>query len=192
MNENKKIADYMFELGMLKRFKRTGWWLAKVKDPEDIADHVYRSSMLSLILGKREGADADRCMKMNLVHDNQEARTLDLNKVTQRYIDNKEGEMNAFKEQVNELPDEMKDEFISLFEEFEEQKTKESIISRDADLLECAITAKEYLEVGYKDCQDWIDNCEKLLKTKSAKNILEEVKKGNTNEWYFKLKKIKR
>jgi len=50
----------------------------------------------------------------------------------------------------------------------------------------------EYIEIGYQDCNDWITNTEKLLQTESAKQILQDMKKGNSAQWYMKLKKISR
>jgi hypothetical protein len=38
--------------------------------------------------------------------------------------------------------------------------------------------------------QDWINNVEKALKTKSAKQLLELIKKGNSNDWWRDLKYI--
>lgn len=188
----KALVRFLYELGQLKTSKRTGWWFTKVKDPESIADHVYRTSVLGFLLGKMEKANAERCMMICLVHDNQEARTLDFNKVAARYIQSKEAENIAFSDQVADLPAEIKDEFLALYKEYAEQKTKEAIIAKDADLLECAFTAKEHIEIGYTDCEDWIKNAESLLKTASAKKMMQEMKKTKSSEWYLSLKKISR
>lgn len=32
-------AGFLMEMGMLKRAKRSGWWITGVKDPETIAEH---------------------------------------------------------------------------------------------------------------------------------------------------------
>ena len=45
----KGIARYLFELGQLKRVKRSGWWVAGVDQPESVADHSFRCAALSLI-----------------------------------------------------------------------------------------------------------------------------------------------
>ncbi|GGP44124.1 hypothetical protein GCM10010214_16250 [Streptomyces abikoensis] len=39
----KGTAGFLLEMGMLKRAKRSGWWIAGVKDPETIAEHSFRS-----------------------------------------------------------------------------------------------------------------------------------------------------
>ena len=61
-----------------------------------------------------------------------------------------------------------------------------------ADLLENAFQAKEYIEIGYKDAQNWIDNIRTILKTGSAKKLLDEIEKTSSNEWWKNLKKIDR
>ena len=68
--------------------------------------------------------------------------------------------------------------------------TKAGIIARDADLLEVAATAKELYEKGYEYAKDWIKNVSLKLRTKSAKKLLEEMEKVNSNEWWQGLKKL--
>jgi putative hydrolases of HD superfamily len=186
----KNIAKFFLELGQLKRVKRSGWWLAGIKDPETIAEHSYRSAIMARILAELEGADVNKVTTMMLIHDIPEARINDLHKVGSRYIDFKKAEKAAFKEQLERLPKKIADEFYSLFIEMGEKKTKEAIIAKDVDLLECAIQAKEYLDQNYKDAQNWIDNVEKGLKTKSAKEILKILKKSGANDWWYGLKHI--
>ncbi len=77
-----------------------------------------------------------------------------------------------------------------MFLEYEDRTTKEGIVAKDADMLETAFQAKEYVDLGYKTCQDWIDNVEKCLKTKSAKTLLKEMKKIEFTDWWRGLKKI--
>ena len=47
-------------------------------------------------------------------------------------------------------------------------------IAKDADLLEQAFAAKEYMEAGHAAANDWIINIRKVLYTKSAKQLLEK------------------
>jgi putative hydrolases of HD superfamily len=186
----KKICNYIFELGTLKKFAHSGVKLAGVKDPDTIAEHVYRSAIIGYVLAKMEKADASKVAMICLFHDNAECRVTDLHKVARRYIDPDEGEIKAYKEQVSGFPPETAKELTNLFTEFEEAKTKEGILARDADMLEMAFQAKEYMETGYKACQDWIDNVENNIKSKSAKTLLKTMKKTGFTEWWIGLKKI--
>lgn len=186
----KKICNYIFELGTLKKFQHSGVKLAGVKDSDTIAEHVYRTSIIGYVLAKMEKADASKTALICLFHDNAECRITDLHRVARRYINTKEGETKAYKEQVSGFPPETAKELTSLFMEFENAKTREGILARDADMLETAFQAKEYLELGYKACQDWLDNTEKVIKSKSAKSLFKTMKKTGFAEWWTGLKNI--
>jgi putative hydrolases of HD superfamily len=188
--DHKKICDYIFELGALKKFHHSGTRLAGVKEPDTIAEHVYRTSIIAYILAGLEKADQSKAAMICLIHDNAEARITDLHRVARRYLDTSDGEKKAFQEQTATLPEDTAKTFNKYFAEFEEPTSKEGIIARDADMLETAFQAKEYLDLGYKACQDWIDNVGKCLKTREAKKIFNKMKKTGFTEWWRGLKKI--
>lgn len=187
----KEITKLFYELGQLKRVKRAGWWMAKIDEPESDAEHGLRTVMIGRILAQLENVDYHKVADMLLFHDLHECRINDLHKVGRRYINHDNAKKAAFKEAISRLPKDMADHFYNLFLEFEDKDTPEAIVAKDADLLECAIQAKEYVEIGYKDAQNWIDNVTKRLKTKSAKKILDLVKRTDSNEWWKGLKNIK-
>jgi putative hydrolase of HD superfamily len=185
-----KICNYIFELGVLKKFQHSGTKMAGVKDPDTIAEHAYRTAIIGYILATMEKANPEKTALMCLLHDNAEARITDLHKVARRYIDSKDAEMQAYTDQTENLPYEIGKTFLDLFQEYEHPKNKEAVIARDADMLETAFQAKEYLDMGYKACQDWISNVEKSVKTKSAKTLLKTMKKTDFTAWWRGLKKI--
>jgi putative hydrolases of HD superfamily len=41
------VASYLFEMGVMKHARRTGWWIAGVRDPESIAEHSFRTAVLA-------------------------------------------------------------------------------------------------------------------------------------------------
>ncbi|MCI31846.1 HD domain-containing protein 2-like, partial [Trifolium medium] len=49
--------------------KRSGWVRRDVKNPESIADHMYRMSLMALIAPDVPGLDRNKCIKMTIVHD---------------------------------------------------------------------------------------------------------------------------
>jgi len=188
----KEIMKFFYEIGQLKRVKRSGWWIAKIKDPESVAEHSFRTAIIGYVLSKLENVDSYKVLLMCLFQDVPEARLNDLHKVGHRYVDFRKAEKDAFNEQLERLPKESREELKELFEDFQTHKSKEGVVAKDADLLECAVTAKEYIEIGYKDAQNWIDNVEKYLKTKSAKEFLEIMKKTGSDSWWQGLKKTAR
>lgn len=104
----------------------------------------------------------------------------------------RKAEKIAFKEQLERLPRESAEELLKLFMEFSSDSSKEGIVARDADLLENALSAKEYMDLGHKEAVRWIKNIKKLLKTESAKKLLKEIEKTNSKSWSFGLKKTER
>jgi len=185
------LSNFFYELGQLKRVKRSGWWLINIKDPESIAEHSHRASMIAYVLAKLESVNPERTALLVLFHDIHEARLNDLHKVGQRYIDFKTAETAAHKAQVEPLGAIGKD-ILNMHEELKNQKTNESIVARDADLLECLTQAREYKKSGYIDAQNWIDNIKTLLVTESAKKLAKELENTDPNDWWRGLKKSER
>ena len=186
----KEIANFLYELGMLGRLRRQGPYLAGIKDPETIAQHSHRASIIAYILAKMENVNVEKTVLMTMFHDVPETRMTDLNKVTRRYFKVKEPEEIIIKEQTQNLPENIKQSIRSLLDEFNEKESKEAVVARDADYLECAIQAKEYMEQGTRAMADWIKNCEKGVRTNSAKKLISKIKDTNTIEWWDNLKQL--
>jgi len=183
----KDVAKYIFESGELKRVKRSGWWTSKVKDPESVAEHTFRTALIAFILAKMEKMDEKKLCCAALFHDMHETRTLDLHKIHARYAKLPEDtKRKVVEDQLENLPEEVRKSIGEVYALSE----KEKILLKDADLLECAFQAKEYLEIGYRDCENWIANITKLLKTDSAKKLLDVLKTTDSKEWWKGLKLI--
>ena len=189
--DEKKLVDFLHEAGQLKRVKRTGWWLEGVKDPESVAEHSYRTTIIAYFLAKIEGADAYKTAMICLFHDIHETRLNDSHKLAQRYINLEKAEKECLKEQFSMLGNEGK-EIFSLINKIGDEKTKEAVIAKDADLLEDALQAKEYYEIGHKTAIEHINRIKKLVKLDSSKRILKIIEKNSSYEWFKELKKLER
>jgi putative hydrolase of HD superfamily len=80
-------TGFLLEMGMLKRAKRSGWWIAGVKDPETIAEHSFRTALVGAVLAMMEGADPAKVALMCVFHDTQETRIGDIPHIGRRYLD---------------------------------------------------------------------------------------------------------
>ena len=118
-----------------------------------------------------------------------ESRIGDIHKVANRYV--KVEEEKVAKEQTEKLGN-LGGDILHMHEQIENRSTAAGIIAKDADMLDMAFTAKAYTEIGYEYAKDWMNNIEKILKTESAKELFNELKKSNSNEWWQKLKKMKK
>ncbi|MFC1754637.1 HD family hydrolase [Thermoproteota archaeon] len=189
---NKKILNFISEAGLLKRVRRSGWWVLGIKDAETVAEHSFRCAVIGYIIAKMEEVFPYKVLVMTIFGDIHEARISDLHKMAQRYADFQGAEDKAFTEQIEELSGPIKGEMVDLREEYRAQKSKESIIARDADILECLIQAREYEEHGYKEASKFTKKAPSFLKTKSAKKLWNLAKTMKLNEWWEKLSDFKR
>ncbi|MBU0684066.1 MAG: HD domain-containing protein [Candidatus Omnitrophica bacterium] len=181
------ILDFIAEAGKLKQVKRSGWWMVGIPNEESVAEHSFRAAVIGYVLAKMENADVSKVLAMTLFNDLHEARINDLHKVAHRYLDVRTAEKKAFEEQISGLDKTMRQELQSIRKEHDTQKTVESIISRDADILECLIQAKEYVDAGYNNAKKFFKEGPKHLKTKSAKKLWQNTKVWNSNSWWEKL-----
>jgi hypothetical protein len=65
------------------------------------------------------------------------------------------------------------------------------MVAKDADILECAMQAREYQVQGYDAAVDWLDRANDRLKCDSSKKLLSILKHSDPNEWWKKLKDMK-
>ncbi len=187
----KKIIDFLYETGQLKRVRRSGWWLINIDDPESVAEHSHRAAVIGYFLARLEKVDVYKVVLMCVFNDIHEARLNDLHKVGHRYINFKGAEAKAHTEQLSAL-DGYGDELLELLTDFQKRGSKEANVARDADILENALQAREYIKIGYQDAQNWIDNIRKILATESGKKLLKAIEETDPNDWWRNLKKIER
>ena len=169
--DTKKTLDFIAEAGMLKRIKRSGWWMLGLPEEESVAEHSFRCAVIGYVLARMEKAEPYKVVMMSLFNDLHEARINDLHKVAHRYLNVREAEKAAFAGQIEGLDAVFKKELGALRGEHDAQKTRESLIARDADILECLIQAKEYSDLGYKSAKKFFRAAPSHLKTKSAKKL---------------------
>lgn len=186
------VLNFISEAGMLKRAERSGWSVVGIKEKESIADHSFRCAMIGYMLARCERRDPYKVLLMTLFGDIHEARITDLHKMAQRYIDLSAAENVSFYEQIDDLPQFLKKELRDMRQEYIAQKTHESIIARDADILECLLQAKEYCEFGYRQAASFTKKAPRCLVTRSAKALWKKAKKSNINDWWKHLSDFKR
>ena len=152
--ELKNIAAFFHLVGRLKLEKRRGWVLRGVKDCESVADHSFRLCLMALVFAQRQGLDADRALKLAVVHDLPEAVCGDVAvrvKEEMQKVSNKEKkglEENALKREMELLPAGIARGIKELWEEYEARETKEAKLVYELDRLEAIFQAAEYEKAG--------------------------------------------
>jgi putative hydrolases of HD superfamily len=180
---------YLYEIGQLKRVRRSGWWIAGIQYPESVAEHSFRAAVIGFILASIEGADPYRTMAISLFHDVHEARLNDHHKVGQRYINLKSVEPMAAADQRGRLPEKVASSLEDIFQAYHQNGSLEAQLAHDADLLECLVQAREYQSQGFPDVQEWIDSCLAGLKSETAKQIAQDCLAYDPSTWWQDLKK---
>lgn len=189
---HQNALNFFAEAGLLKKIKRSGWWVAGIKDPESVAEHSFRCAVIGYYLAHLEKVDPYKVLVMTLFNDIHEARINDLHKMGHFYIDFKAAEKKAFKGQVEHLDAAIKKELARLRFDFDDQRTKESIVARDADILECLIQAKEYYDNGYLGAKKFFNKAPGFLRTKSSKKLWQAVKGWHSSLWWQGIVKFER
>jgi putative hydrolase of HD superfamily len=174
--------SFIFEAGMLKRAKRTGWWIAGVKEPESIADHSFRTAIIGTVLAGIEGADPARVALLCLLHDTQETRTGDIAHIGRRYLTATDNQ-TVTADQVSACPPAVADAIGSAVAEYEAAETLEAVVARDANKLECLVQAVEYRHQGMDAVQPWIDSSRAELRTTAALRLADAALAGDPLSW---------
>lgn len=66
----KGLLNFFIEVGKLKRMPRRGWVINQIKNPESIAEHIFRAAILGWVLGERKkGFNIEKLIKIALIHD---------------------------------------------------------------------------------------------------------------------------
>ncbi|MCX6731203.1 MAG: HD domain-containing protein [Candidatus Roizmanbacteria bacterium] len=178
----KSIANFIFELGQLKRIKHEGWRIIGVDNPETVAAHCLRAAQIGYILAVMEEYENPyEVVTAVTFKDIGECRLGDIHRTASRYIKNvKKFEEKAITEQLTEVSF-MKDDIYRLWNETDFRTTKMGNIAKDANMLEMAFTAQELVDQGNVGALQWRDNFKTVLKTKSALELFEELRVVGSN-----------
>jgi putative hydrolase of HD superfamily len=180
-------TGFLYEIGLLKRYKRTGWSQVGVPLPESIADHSFRVSVIASVVAAMEGADPQRAAFLALWHDSQETRTTDIPHLTKKYISAASNEQ-VTQDQVAGLPASVASMIEAAVAEYEAAETHEARCARDADKLDCLLQAREYQEQGHGNVQAWVDSSLAALTTASGKQLAHEAIAQNSLDWLERAK----
>lgn len=177
----KKLADFLFEAGMLKRTPRTGFQFLG-SGSESVAEHILRTVYTAYCLSyMAKNIDKNKLILLALFHDFLEARTGDLNYMNKKYTTT--DEKKAMEDAINDLPFEK--EVRALFNELWEEKTYEAKLAKDADNLELLLQLKEQKDLGNPYANDWIQFTLQRIVTEEGKILAEEILNTDSTEWWF-------
>lgn len=177
----KNLANFLFEVGMLKKTPRTGYQFLG-SGQESVADHSLRTTVIGFSLAKRLGLDWTRVVVMCLFHDLAEARIGDMNYVNRIYS--------------SSLPEQALQDALSgtgldqaimpLYRELEGVKTIEASLAQDADQLDLILSLKEEQDLGNPYAPRWLKHALDRLRTEVAKELAQAILSTDHTDWWFK------
>ena len=165
------LLDFLIEVGKLKRMPRRGWVINQIKNPESIAEHVFRAAILGWVLGeKKKGFNIEKLIKIVLIHDLCEVYSGDITpydsilpkskkllkelmrtwprfsngEKKKRFSRKYKKEKEGLEKLISKLPLKLKKEIKTLWLDYEKGLTPEGRFFHQADRMENFLQAYEY------------------------------------------------
>ena len=177
-----RLDDFMRLAIKLKGIDRTGWVISEVSNPEHVGDHSFSTALISFLLARRTGLDANKCMLMALIHDLNEVFTGDIAtrfNESDQVIDNKSkrklGEESTAKIFAY-LPKEESSYLLEIAKEYLLGESPESKLVHQADTLDSILLLREYsarMKPGMKE--EFMLTAGKKIDTKEFRYLYEKV-----------------
>jgi putative hydrolase of HD superfamily len=178
--ELSRIADFLFEAGMLRKTPRSGYQFLGTGQ-ENVAEHSFRTSVIGYVLARRMGADVGHTVCLCLFHDIHEARIGDFNYVNRIY--NTCDVEKALRHATEGTG--MGKEMIEQWRELEATQTLEARIAQDADQLDFILNLKEEADLGNTFAAKWLDGALPRLRTEEARELADEIMRTGIDRWWF-------
>ena len=167
----KELLNFFIEIGKLKKMPRKGWVINQIKNPESIAEHVFRVTIMTWILGqKKNNFNVEKLLKMALIHDLCEIYAGDITPYDSilprskkklkelmktwprfsnadrktRFLKKYKKEKKALEKLISKLPFNLKREIKSLWLDYEKGLTPEGRFFSQTDRMESFLQALEY------------------------------------------------
>ena len=136
------IIEFLEQINKLKKLKRKGWVIRCIPNPESVADHSFRVSVMALMLAKKFNLDENKCIKLSIIHDLAESIVGDITPYDNiSNLDKEKLELEAMKKLTNNLDN---SDIYKIFKEYIEQKTLEAKFVYQIDKIEMLLQAYEY------------------------------------------------
>lgn len=165
------------QINQLKQLFRQGWFLRGVPRDrcETVAEHTAGVAWLTLLLAPElSGLDADRALRMALIHDLGESHAGDITPSDGVSASEKHAlERLALLQIVAGLP--RGEEWLALWDEYESGETPEARFVREMDRLEMGLQAVIYGAEGLADPSEFVASARQTVVGGAGRSMLEEL-----------------
>ncbi len=171
-----------FELvSKLKEVNRQGWVdRLGIKNPESVADHSFSMAVMAMVLSNMTKIDANKVMKMTLLHDLAESEVGDITPGSVSKKNKKELEEKSMARILQYLPSEIATECRNLWTEYIDKQTKEAIFVSEIDKLEMILQARIYAKEGFakSKMEPFIRTAQKEIRSTELRSLLAKLLQG--------------
>lgn len=172
------LSEFFNIVSELKKTPRRGWKeKAGIEKPESVADHSYGVALMAMVFSDLRNLDTGKVLMMALLHDLAESITGDfipgeISKENKRTV-----EAQAMSEILSKLPPDLASKYSSVWEEYLEGTSKESVLVHEIDKLEMAVQAAKYFGEGFskEKLQEFVESSRKEIKTKELRAVLDTI-----------------
>ena len=171
------IPDFFKIAANLKTIPRQGW-IEKtgIKNPESVADHVFVTSIMTMVLGDYLKINTEKIIRMVLLHDLAESITGDLTPDQISKREKIELENKTIKNILEKLPEDLEENYLHLWKEYVENKSIESQLLHEIDKLEMAFQATIYAKnFENKSFSSFLESANKAIKNPELKKIFNSL-----------------
>jgi putative hydrolase of HD superfamily len=144
------LSPFFRSVLQLKTVRRAGWVSkVNVKDAESVADHTFSMCAMAMLLADMLGLDAQKAMKMVILHDLAESIVGDYMPGDISSNQKLAKEKKAMKSILSGLPRKVGSEYEKIWLEYLQNKTTVAKFVHRIDKLEMALQASQYAKQGY-------------------------------------------
>ncbi|MEE4358929.1 MAG: HD domain-containing protein [Desulfococcaceae bacterium] len=175
------IAKFLFEARMLKEIPRSGYHFLG-SGRESVAEHSFMITLIAYAMAEiRPETDALKLLRMCLLHDLPEARTGDLNYVQKQYVTARE--QKAVEDSTRDIP--FGTSVAALIREFNEGKSLESRLAKDADQIAFILDLKALSDIGHRPPRKWLPIVLGRIQTRTGKYLCEQIMETGWDAWWM-------
>ncbi|HEY6188968.1 MAG TPA: HD family hydrolase [Pyrinomonadaceae bacterium] len=158
------MISTLIELQRLKRLERTGWTLRGLAPgAESVAAHSFGVAVAAMMLAdelraRGESVDAERLLRMALLHDWAEARVGDMPRTGGEYFGaeaRRRAERAAFDDIVRGLGAQIEAGYSELHEDYEHRAGLEARLVKAADIIDLLVQALAFERAGVRGLDEF-------------------------------------
>ncbi|MCA1635222.1 MAG: HD family hydrolase [Acidobacteria bacterium] len=163
------MLSVLLELQRLKRLDRTGWVLRGLPPgAESVAAHSFGVALAAMLLADEASArgvrlDAERVLRLALLHDVAEARTGDMPRTVADYYGQevrRRAERAAFDDIMRDLGEAHGGRYGELHEDYEERASLEARLVKAADIIDLLAQALMFERAGARGLEEFWEGAE--------------------------------